>query len=38
MRNRVVHAYFDIDDEIIWKTATEELPQLLPTLRALARK
>jgi uncharacterized protein with HEPN domain len=38
MRNRVVHAYFDIDHEIVWKTATQELPQVLPALRALARK
>ena len=36
MRNRVVHAYFEIDLEIVWKTATEELPALLPALRALA--
>lgn len=35
MRNRLVHAYFDIDHEVVWKTATEELPQLLPKLRAL---
>jgi uncharacterized protein with HEPN domain len=35
MRNRVVHAYFDIDREIVWKTATQELPELLPKLRAL---
>jgi len=38
MRNRVVHAYFDINHETVWKTATEELPQLLPALRALAGK
>jgi uncharacterized protein with HEPN domain len=38
MRNRLVHAYFDIDHEIVWKTATQELPQVLPALRALARK
>lgn len=30
MRNRVVHAYFSIDREIVWITATRELPQLLP--------
>ena len=36
MRNRVVHAYFDIDHEIVWKTATEELPELLPKLRGLS--
>jgi uncharacterized protein with HEPN domain len=35
MRNRLIHAYFDVDHEIVWKTATEELPQLLPRLRAL---
>jgi uncharacterized protein with HEPN domain len=35
MRNRLIHAYFDVDHEVVWKTATEELPQLLPRLRAL---
>ena len=36
MRNRLVHAYFDVDHEIVRKTVTEELPWLLPRLRALA--
>jgi uncharacterized protein with HEPN domain len=35
MRNRLIHAYFDVDDDIVWKTTTEELPALLPKLRAL---
>lgn len=35
MRNRLIHGYFDIDAEIVWRTATEELPRLLPGLRAL---
>ena len=35
MRNRVVHAYWDIDAETVWKTATEEVPGLLPQLRSL---
>jgi uncharacterized protein with HEPN domain len=26
MRHRLVHAYFDIDRTILWKTATEEMP------------
>jgi uncharacterized protein with HEPN domain len=34
MRNRLVHAYFNINLNIVWKTATEELPKLLPLLRA----
>jgi uncharacterized protein with HEPN domain len=35
MRNRLIHAYFDIDHDIVWKTVTEEIPALLPSLRAL---
>lgn len=36
MRNRLIHAYFDIDRRILWKTATEEIPQLrLQLLTAL---
>lgn len=34
MRHRLVHAYFDIDRTILWKTATEEIPPLLAVLRA----
>ncbi len=29
MRNRLVHAYFDIDYEQVWKALTEDLPPLL---------
>ncbi|MEO5769490.1 MAG: DUF86 domain-containing protein [Polyangia bacterium] len=35
MRNRLVHGYFDIDTDIVWTTATTELPALLPHFRAL---
>lgn len=38
MRNRLIHAYFDVDYEIVWQTVTIELPRLLPLLRALAEK
>jgi uncharacterized protein with HEPN domain len=38
MRNRLVHAYFDIDRNIVWKTATEEIPALVTSLRALIAK
>ena len=37
MRNRIVHAYFEIDLDVVWKTATEELPQLLPVFRKIER-
>jgi uncharacterized protein with HEPN domain len=33
MRNRVVHAYFDVDRDILWTTATEALPALLAQLK-----
>jgi uncharacterized protein with HEPN domain len=35
MRNRLIHAYFDINHDILWKTVTQELPELLPRLRVL---
>ncbi|HXT05836.1 MAG TPA: HepT-like ribonuclease domain-containing protein [Roseiarcus sp.] len=34
MRNRLVHAYFDINTNVVWKAVTEELPALMPRLRA----
>jgi len=35
MRNRLVHAYFDIDTAIVWNAATVEAPALLVALRSL---
>lgn len=35
-RNRIVHAYFDIDKDILWKAAAEEIPALAAMLRTLA--
>jgi uncharacterized protein with HEPN domain len=32
MRNRLIHAYFDIDLDILWKTLTEDIPPLLEGL------
>ena len=32
MRNRLIHAYFDVDLDIVWSTVTEDLPALLPVL------
>lgn len=34
MRNRLIHAYFDVDLEIVWVTITEDLPSVLPYLEA----
>lgn len=35
MRNIVVHEYFGIDVEIVWVTATRNLPALEPLLRQI---
>ena len=35
IRNRVVHAYFDINLNIIWQTATQNLPPIIPLLKKL---
>ena len=36
MRNRLIHGYFDIDTELVWVTATQEVVSLLERLRSLA--
>jgi len=35
MRNRLIHAYFDLDLDLVWQTVNEELPNLIPQLDAL---
>lgn len=30
MRDKLIHGYFGIDNEILWKTIKEDLPPLLP--------
>ncbi len=36
MRNRLIHAYFDIDLDIVWNTVAHDLPPLIAALEALA--
>ncbi len=35
MRNRLIHAYFDIDLDVVWHTVTHELPDLIAELQTL---
>jgi uncharacterized protein with HEPN domain len=37
MRNRIVHAYYDIDIAVVWKTVTEDLPAMLPEIQGIVR-
>lgn len=32
MRNQLIHAYFDIDHDIVWKTIQSALPELNPQI------
>lgn len=34
MRNRLVHAYFDVDQDILWNTVEKAFPDLAKVLRA----
>jgi uncharacterized protein with HEPN domain len=35
MRNRLVHAYFDIDHDIVWSTVASDLPSLLGAVETI---
>lgn len=35
MRDRLIHAYFGVDYQLIWKTARERIPQIKPLIRNL---
>ena len=37
MRNRLVHAYFDIDLDRVWSTVTDDIPPLISELRTLLK-
>lgn len=36
MRNRLIHAYFDVDTDMVWETVQTEIPAVLPHLQALS--
>jgi uncharacterized protein with HEPN domain len=35
MRNRIVHAYFEVDEKLMWDTIQTDLPPLIPELENL---
>jgi len=37
-RNRLIHGYLGIDDDVLWSIVRDEVPVLLPQLRALKNK
>jgi len=35
IRNRLIHGYFDVDLDIVWRTVTARLPELIVQLKKL---
>jgi uncharacterized protein with HEPN domain len=38
MRNRLIHAYYDIDLDRVWDTVTSDLPPLITELEKIIPK
>jgi uncharacterized protein with HEPN domain len=38
MRNRLIHAYFDIDLDRVWDTITDDLPPVIAALKIIIQK
>ena len=34
-RHKIVHDYFAVDDDLVWETATQDVPPLIPLLAGL---
>lgn len=37
MRNRIIHAYLGLDNDIVWVVIQDDLPALLPQLHTLMK-
>jgi uncharacterized protein with HEPN domain len=38
MRDKVIHAYFGVDVQVVWKTVHQDLPPLVDNMRRLLRE
>ncbi len=38
MRDKISHAYFGVDHEIVWKVIKEKLPEIRPLIRRILRE
>jgi len=38
MRNRLIHAYYAINLDVVWSTSTEDIPMLIAELQALLKQ
>ena len=35
MRHHLIHAYYDVNLDIVWQTVTKDLPPLIPSLESI---
>ena len=35
MRDKIIHSYFVVDQEIVWKTIKEKLPEMMPKIKKM---
>jgi uncharacterized protein with HEPN domain len=38
MRNRLIHGYFDVNNDLVWETVTIELPPLITQIKSAIKK
>jgi uncharacterized protein with HEPN domain len=38
MRDKISHAYFGVDYEIVWKVIKEKLPEIKPSIRKILKE
>lgn len=38
MRNRLVHVYYDINHDLLWRAAQDDVPALIPQLEEFLRR
>ncbi len=38
MRDKLIHEYFGVNYQVLWKTAQEDIPPLLPLIKKVARE
>ena len=38
MRNKLIHEYFGVDVRVLWKTITEDIPSIAPTIKEIVKQ
>ena len=37
IRHKLIHDYFEVDTEVVWRTATENVPEVFPLITAASK-